>query len=152
MVQGHHRVQVAVQARKDLDLVRRLNAHMARVLLVLTYTALAVVLGVGDHPMLVHTHPKDDRPLTAQIALGDFSGGRGMFTSPLLCANGPSLAVWICWRRDLLWGHIVDPQCEVMFKDLRPHVPLPWSGQRILVLSGTVHRYCLAMSACGNEE
>ena len=64
MVQGHHRVQVAVQTRRDPELVRRVNAHIRSVLPQLTYTALAVVHGVGDHPMLVHTHPKDDSPLT----------------------------------------------------------------------------------------
>ena len=45
-------------------MVRRVNAHIRSVLPQLTYTALAVVHGVGDHPMLVHTHPKDDSPLT----------------------------------------------------------------------------------------
>ena len=83
MVQGHHRVQVVVQTRRDPDLVRRVNAHIRSVLPQLTYTALAVVHGVGDHPMLVHTHPKDDSPLTGEIALGDFVGGE-LFTSALL--------------------------------------------------------------------
>ena len=47
MVQRHHRVQVAVQTRRDPDLVRRVNAHIQTVLPQLTYTALAVVHGVG---------------------------------------------------------------------------------------------------------
>ena len=75
MVQGHHRVQVSVQTRRDPDLVWRVNAHIRSVLPQLIYTALAVVHGPGDHPMLVHTHPKDDSPLTGEIALGDFGGG-----------------------------------------------------------------------------
>ena len=85
MVQGHHRVQVAVQTRRDPDLVRRVNAHIRSVLPQLTYTALAVVHGVGDHPMLVHTHPKDDSPLTGEIALGDFGGGGTVYQCPTLC-------------------------------------------------------------------
>ena len=112
-----------VQTRRDPELVRRVNAHIRSVLPQLTYTALAVVHGVGDHPMLVHTHPQDDSPLTGEIALGDFVGG-GLFTSALLCANGPSRPAWIRWGRDLLWGHIVDPRYGVMFNALRPHVPL----------------------------
>ena len=92
--------------------------------------------GVGDHPMLVHTHPKDDSPLTGEIALGDFVGGE-LFTSALLCSNGPSRPAWIRWGRDLLWGHIVDPRYGVMFNALRPHVPLPWSGQRIVLVPYT---------------
>ena len=95
-----------------------------------------VVHGVGDHPMLVHTHPKDDSPLTGEIALGDFVGG-GLFTSALLCANGPSRPAWIRWGRDLLWGHIVDPRYGVMFNALRPHMPLAWSGQRIVLVPYT---------------
>ena len=55
---------LAVQTRRDPDLVRRVNAHIRSVLPRLTYTALAVVHGVSDHPMLVHTHAKDDSPLT----------------------------------------------------------------------------------------
>ena len=98
--------------------------------------ALAVVHGVGDHPMLVHTHPKDDSPLTGEIALGDFVGG-GLFTRALLCANGPSRPAWIRWGRDLLWGHIVDPRYGVMFNALRPHMPLAWSGQRIVLVPYT---------------
>ena len=66
MVQGHHRLQVAVQTRRDPDLVRRVNAHIRSVLPQLTYTALAVVHGVGNHPMLVHTHPNDDSLLTGK--------------------------------------------------------------------------------------
>ena len=54
----------------------------------------AGVHGVGDHPMLVHTHPKDDSPLTGEIALGDFLGEE-LFTSALLCANGPFRAASI---------------------------------------------------------
>ena len=103
MVQGHHRVQVAVQTRRDPDLVRRVNAHIRSVLPQLTYTALAVVHGVGDHPMLVHTHPRDDSPLTGETALGDFVRGE-LFTSTLLCANGPSRPAWIRLGRDLSWG------------------------------------------------
>ena len=118
-VQGHHRVQVTVQTRRDPDLVRRVNAHIRSVLPQLTYTALAVVHGVGDHPVLVHTHPKDDSPLTGEIALGDFVGGE-LFTSALLCANGPSRPAQIRWGPDLLWGHIVDPRYGVMFNALRP--------------------------------
>ena len=129
MVQGHHRVQVAVQTRRDPDLVRRVNAHIQSVLPQLTYTALAVVHGVGDHPMLVHTHPKDDSPLTGEIALGDFVGEE-LFTSALLCANGPSRPAWIGWGRHLLWGHIVDARYGVIFNALRPHMPLAWSGER----------------------
>ena len=129
------------------ELVRRVNAHIRSVLPQLTYTALAVVHGVGDHPMLVHTHPKDDSPLTGEIALGDFVGGE-LFTSALLCANGPSRPAWICWGRDLLWGHIVDPRYGVMFNALRPHVPRAWSGQRIV----PVHRHCMGTSACGDAE
>ena len=136
MVQGHHGVQVAVQTRRDPDLVRRVNAHIRSVLPQLTYTALAVVHGVGDHPILVHTHPKDDSPLTGEIALGDFVGG-GLFTSALLCANGPSRPAWIRWGRDLLWGHIVDPRYGVMFNASRPHMPLAWSGQRIVLVPYT---------------
>ena len=132
MVQEHHRVQVAVQTRIDPDLVQRVNAHIRSVLPQLTYTA----LGVGDHPMLVHTHPKDDSPLTAEIALGDFVGGE-LFISALLCANGPSLPVWIRWGHDLLWVHIVDPRYGVMFNALRPHMPLAWSGQRIVLVPYT---------------
>ena len=94
------------------------------------------VHGVGDHPMLVHTHPKDDSPLTGEIALGYFPGGE-LFTSALICANGPSRPAWIRWGRDLLWGHIVDPRYRVMFNALRPHVPLAWSGQRIVLVPYT---------------
>ena len=79
MVQGHHCVQVAVQTRRDPDLVRRVNAHIRSVLPQLTYTALAVAHGVGDHPMLVHTHPKDDSPLTGEIALWRFCEGGTAF-------------------------------------------------------------------------
>ena len=136
MVQGHHRVQVAVQTRRDPDLVWPVNAHIRKVLSQLTYTALAVVHGAGDHPMLVHTHPKDDSPLTGEIALCDFVGGE-LFTSALLCANGPSRPAWIRWGRDLLWGHIVDPRYGVMFNALRPHMPLAWSGQRIVLVPYT---------------
>ena len=89
MVQGHHLVQAAVQTRRDQDRVRCVKAHIASVLPQLTYTALAAVHGVGDHPMLVHTHPKDDSLLTGEIDLGVFSGGE-LFTSALLCANGSS--------------------------------------------------------------
>ena len=135
MVQGHHRVQVAVQRRRDPDLVRRVNAHIRSVLPQLTYTALAVVHGVGDHPMLVHRHPKDDSPLTGEIALGDFVGGE-LFTSALLCAIGPSRPAWIRWGRDLLWGHIVGIY-GVMFNDPGPHMPLAWSGQRIVLVPYT---------------
>ena len=71
-----------------------------------TYTALAVVHGVGDHPLLVHTHPKDDSPLTGEIALADIVGGE-LFTSALLCANGPSRPAWIVggviYYGDTLW-------------------------------------------------
>ena len=102
----------------------------------LTNTAFTVVHAVGDPPMLVHTHPKDDSPLTGEIALGDFSGGE-LFTSVPLPANGPSRAAWMRWGRDLLWGHIVDPQCGVMFNIPRPQMPLPWSGQRILLVPYT---------------
>ena len=56
MVHGHHRVQVGEQTRRDPDLVRRVNAHIRSVLPQLTYTALAVVDGAGDHPMLVRTY------------------------------------------------------------------------------------------------
>ena len=70
MVQGHHRVQVAVQTRRDPDLIRCLNAHIASVLPQLTYTAIAVAHGMADHPMLGHTYPKDDSPLTEELALG----------------------------------------------------------------------------------
>ena len=45
MVQGHDHLQVAVQTRRDLDLVRRVNAPIRGVLPQLTYTALAVVHG-----------------------------------------------------------------------------------------------------------
>ena len=75
MVQGHHRVQVAVQTRRDQDLVRRANTHIEGVLPQLNNTAVAVVHGVSDHPMLVHTHPKVDSSLTGEIALGDVSRG-----------------------------------------------------------------------------
>ena len=136
LVQEHHRVQVAVQTRRDLDLVRRVNAHIASVLPQLTYSALAVVDGVGDHPMLVHTHPKDDSPLTGEIALGDFFGG-GLFTSALLRANRPSRAAWMRWGRVVLWGHIDDTRCGVMFNALEPHVLLRWSGQRIVLVPYT---------------
>ena len=150
MVQGHHRVQVAVQTRRDPELVRRVTAHIRSVLPQLTYTALAVVHGVGDHPMLVHTHPKDDSPLTGEIALGDFVGGE-LFTSALLCANGPSRPAWIRWGRDLLWGHIVDPRYGVMFNALRPHVPLAWSGQRIVLVPYTGIAWGLLPVAMQNE-
>ena len=132
----NRRFNRAVQTRRDPELVRRVRAHIRSVLPQLTYTALAVVHGVGDHPMLVHTHPKDDSPLTGEIALGDFVGG-GLFTSALLCANGPSRPAWIRWGRDLLWRHIVDPRYGVMFNALRPHVPLAWSGQRIVLVPYT---------------
>ena len=136
MVQGHQRVQVAVQTRRDPDLVRSVNAHIRSVLPQLTPTALAVVHGVGDHPMLVHTHPKDDSPLTGEIALDDFVGGE-LLTSALLCANGPSRPAWIRLGRDLLWGHIVDPRYGVMFNALRPHMSLAWSGQRNVLVPYT---------------
>ena len=32
-------------------------------------------MGWAINPMLVHTHPKDDSPLTGEIALGDFVVG-----------------------------------------------------------------------------
>ena len=136
MVHRHHRVQFAVQTRRDPDLVRRVNAHIRSVLPQLTYTALAVVHGVDDHPMLVHTHPKDDSPLTGKIALGDFVGGE-LFTSALLCATGPSRPAWIRWGCHLLWGHIVDPRYGVIFNALRPHMPLAWSGQCIVLVPYT---------------
>ena len=136
MVQGHHRVQVAVQTRRDPDLIRRVNAHIASVLPKLTYTAHAVVHGVGDHPMLVNTHPKDDSPTTGEIALDDFSGGE-LFTTALLCANGSSRAAWIRSGRDFLWGHLVDLRRGVMFNALRPHLPLPLSGQPMVLVSYT---------------
>ena len=41
------------------------------------------------------------------------------------------------WGRDLLWGHIVDPLYGVMFNALRPHMPLAWSGQRIVLVPYT---------------
>ena len=132
MVHGHHRVQVAVQTRRDPDLVRHVNAHIRSVLPQLTYTVLAVVHGVGDHPMLVHTHPNDDSPLTGEIALGDFVEGE-LFTSSLLCAIWPSHLAWIRWGRDLLWQHIVDPPYGVMFNAPGPHIRLAWSGQRIVL-------------------
>ena len=88
MVQGHHRVQVAVQTRRDPDLVRRVNTHIRSLLPQLTYTALAVVHGMGDPPMLVHTHPKDDSPLTGEIALGDFVGGGDCLPVPYFVQMG----------------------------------------------------------------
>ena len=136
MVQGHHCVQVVVQTRRDPNLVRRVKAHIRSVLPQLTYTALAVVHGVGHHPLLVHTHPKNDSPLTGEIALGDFVWGE-LFTSALLCANGPSRPAWIRRGLALLWGHIVDPRYGVMFNSLRPHMPLAWSGQRIVLVPYT---------------
>ena len=136
MVQGHHGVQVAVQTRRDPDLVRRVNTHIGSVLPQLTYTALAVVHWMGNFPMLVHTHPKDDSPLTGEIALGDFVGEE-LFTSALLCANGPFRPPWIRWGRVLLWGHIVDFRYGVMFNAHRPHMPLAWSGQRIVLVPYT---------------
>ena len=106
MGQGHHRVQVAVQTRRDPDLLRCVNAHIASVLPQLTYTPLAVVHWKGDHPMLVHTHPKDDSPLTAEVAL-DNSSAEELLTSALLYANGPSRAAWMRWGEisygDTLW-------------------------------------------------
>ena len=53
-------------------MVSRVNTHMASVLPKLTYTALAMVPRVVDHPMRGHTYPKDDSPLKGKIALGDF--------------------------------------------------------------------------------
>ena len=135
-VQGHHRVQVAVQTWRDLDLVWRVNAHIGSILPQLTYTALAVVHGVGDHPMLVHRHPEDDTLVMGEVALGDFVRGE-LFTSALLCANGPSRPAWIRWGRDLLWGHIVDPRYGVMLNALGPHMPLAWSGKRIVLVPYT---------------
>ena len=88
MVQGHHHVQVAVQTRRDLDLVRRVNAHIAGVLPQLTYTALGVVHGVGDHPMPIHTHPKDDNPLTGEIALDYFFWGGNCLPVPCVVQTG----------------------------------------------------------------
>ena len=133
MVQWHHRVHVAVQRRRDPDLVRRVNAHILSVLPQLTYTALAVVHWVGDHAMLVHTHREDDSPLTGEIALGDFVWGE-LFTSALLCANGPSRPAWIPPGRDFFGGHIVDAPYGVIFNALRPHLPLAWSGRRIVLV------------------
>ena len=136
MLPGHHGVQVAVQTRGDPDPVSRVNAHIATVLPQLPYTALAVVGGVGNHPMLAHTHLKDDSPLREEIALGYFSGGT-LFTSALLCANGPSRAALMRWWQDLLWGHIVGPRRGVMLNALRPLVPLLWSGQHIVLVPYT---------------
>ena len=65
---------VAVQTRRNPDLVRRVNAHIATLLPQLTYTVLAVINGVGDHPMLVHTHPNDDSPLTGESPYVIFRG------------------------------------------------------------------------------
>ena len=135
-VQGHLRVQVAVQPRGDPDVVRRVNAHTRSVPPQLTYTAFSVVHGVGDHPMLVYRHPKDDSPLTGEIDLDDFVGWE-LFTSALLCANGPSGPAWIRLGRDLLRGHIVDPRSGVRSNALRPHVPLAWSGQHIVLVPYT---------------
>ena len=137
MVQGHHRVQVAVQPRRDPDLVRRVNAHIRSVLPQLTYTALAVVHGMGDHPMLVHTHPKDDSPLTGEIALGDFVGGGNCLPVPYFVQMGLLVLHGIGWGHDFFWGHIVDPQKGVMCNAFRPHMPLAWSGQRIVLVPYT---------------
>ena len=82
MVPEHHRVQVAVQTGRDPDLVWRVNTHIRSVLPQLTYTALAVVHRVGNHPMFVHTHPKDDSPLTGERALGDFFLGGDLLPVP----------------------------------------------------------------------
>ena len=90
-VQGHQRVQVALQKRRSPDLVGRVNAHIATLLDQVTYTAVALIHGVDGHPMLVHTHPNDDSLYAAEIALGDFLGGV-LFTSALLCAKPPCRA------------------------------------------------------------
>ena len=71
-----------------------------------------------------------------EISLGDFVGGE-LFTSALLCANGPSSPAWIRWGRDFLWGHIVNPRYGVMFNALRLQMPLPWSGQHIVLVPYT---------------
>ena len=139
MLPGHHSVQVAVQTRRDPYLVWHVIAHIATVLPQLpppTTLRSQWSVGVGNHPMLVHTHLKDDSPLREEIALGFFSGG-GLFTSALLCANAPSRAALMRWWQDLLWGHILDPRRGVMLNALRPLVPLPWSGQHIVLVPYT---------------
>ena len=118
------------------DLLERLNAHIAIVVPVLTYTALAEVHWVGDYPMLVHRHPKDDSLLTGQIAQGHYSGG-GCLLVPCFVQMGLLLLHGSVCGRDLLWGHIVDPRYGVMVNALRPHVPLPWSGQHIMLIPYT---------------
>ena len=75
MMQGHYHLQGTVQPRRDPDQVRRVSALIASLLPRITYTALAVVLWVGHHPLLVHTHPKDYSSLTGKMAFGDLSGG-----------------------------------------------------------------------------
>ena len=114
MVQGHHHVQVAVYTRIDLDPDRRMNTHIESVLPPLTYTALAVVHGVVDHPLLVHTHPKDESPLTGKIALGDFPGGGTVYQSPALCKLAFSCCMDALAARffmgtncgSSMWGHV----------------------------------------------
>ena len=53
---------------------------------------------------------------------------------PYFVQMGLVVLKWIRWGRDLLWGHIVDPRYGVMFNALRPHMPLAWSGQHILLV------------------
>ena len=51
------------------------SAKQESVLPEITYTALPVVRGVGDQPMLVHTDAQDDFLPTGEIVPGDFLGG-----------------------------------------------------------------------------
>ena len=113
-VQGHHCVEVAVQTRRHLDLVRRVNTHFASVLPQLTYMALAVVDGLGYHPMLVHTHAKDDSPLRGEIGLGELLGEGTVYQCPALC-NWPFSCCMDALKAIFLigahcgssmWGHV----------------------------------------------